>query len=256
MKTFKKIAASVAAAAMATACVVVTASADYQIEGKESNDGKYTLTVSGIPKIAFDYPKFTLQMKFYDDDGYDLYTLNLNYVADIGGGVPFWRSNVADGSNNQNILRELHIERSTNLGSGETVFNIEFDKDDEYLSELMKCSEIKAALGVLADPNDTGSVSWIDINGNEAQTPDNVTFTWQALSSTSEPTSSAPVSEPVSEPASTPASEPTASTTENSAAENTTSEEKNNPVTGIGGIGFIAAAAVIAGAAVVAVKKK
>lgn len=254
MKTFKKIAASVAAAAMATACVVVTASADYQIEGKESSDGKYTLTVSGIPKIAFDYPRFTLQMKFYNDDGYGLYTLNLNY-ADIGG-VPLWRSNVADGSNNQNILRELHIERSTNLGSGETVFNIEFDKDDEYLSELMKCSEIKAALGVCADPNDPGSVSWIDINGNEAQTTDNVTFTWQALSSTSEPTSSAPVSEPVSEPASTPASESTASTTENSAAENTTSEEKNNPVTGIGGIGFIAASAIIAGAAVVALKKK
>ena len=190
---------------------------------------------------------------FYNDESRPDKILNLNYVADFNG-APFWASNLADGSNNTNVLRELEVERSISVDSGEVKFNVKFDKDDEYLAELMKCSDVAFALAVFEDEDNVNATTaiYLDSNGNITDNAEDASFTWQALSTASEPAASEPTS---SEPASEPVSEPTSSAPESSETSKP-SEEKPNPTTGVGSIAFAVAAAAIAGSAVIVARRK
>lgn len=258
MKNLKKIAASVVAATAVVSSIAVTASADFKIEGNPQADGnKYSLTVWGIPEEALKHSEFQMQF-LLDDDETKFLVLN-GYLGGVSceATISVVRK---DDPNRMDAIRKMTAKSAYNLGTQKRVFIIEFDKDDEYLAEIMKRTNLQCVL--TADDNDSSTL-WLDSDGNviDSQVREdyfkNVALDLKPLSSTSEPTSSEPTSAPASEPASsTPASEPAASVPESTAA-SSESAAQQNPVTGVGGITLtFAAAAIAAGAVIVARKKK
>lgn len=238
MSFFKKTAACLAAAAV-MASVAATASAEFKVEGNPQVDSdKYSLTVWGIPEEAFDYPSF--QMQFLLDDDRSKFLVLSGY---LGGALCDATISVVDeDSNYLHIMSEMPAQRAFDLGTQKSVFHIEFDKDDEYLAEMMTWTGVECMLTVYTDVD---TMLWLDSDGNvlgdeaKEEYPQNVALDLKALSSSSEPTSSEPVSEPESEPES---SEPTAA--------------PSNVDTGTAGVAAVIGTAMLAAGAVVVARKR
>lgn len=264
MKNLKKIAASVVAATAVVSSVAVTASADYQVTGSiNERTGCFQIHIFGMPQEFFDYSKYSTQSCL----------LVLGDNVDGCKGIRF------DNGVNKHSCYMLDEDtkycdffaHTSKDDKGELSLWIEFygaEDQNKYLDEIIRHDHGSIFLYCTYEDSNGEKIS-VSFNSKgdhvEAEYDEPVTFTWKGIGSTSEPTSStaseptssAPTSEPAaSAQTSTPASEPAASAPESTAAssENTA---KPNPVTGIGGISLtFAAAAIAAGAVVVARKKK
>lgn len=255
MNIFKKVAACFAAATVMTS-MAVTASADYQIEGKEFDD-HYSLQISGIPQSVFDYQVASFEIRFKNSDGSDNPKF-IHYDLFLHDNGKF-RCYVTD----KDLIKESNVYENLDIGimvleNDEWGWTIQFDKDDEYLAEFMKCTE--GWLGLIGGTlsNNGGEYQSVFFNSNGDTRAESyfepVSFTWEALNSASEPASEPTSSEPASEPVSSePVSEPAASEPVSS---ETTASQPSNVDTGTAGVAAVVGTAVLAAGAVIVTRKK
>lgn len=262
MRTFKKMTACIVAAAAVMTSVAVTASADYQIRGfsDQNNSGKYTIRITGLPQSVFSDPQSPVIMSelHFENDGTKL---NKFIVISYFNKVDTAECYIMDNSSNKYGTLTCN---AVEFNNGEIGFLIQLDSNNEYLADFIKCSTGTVWFaGGYMDTDGQMKIKCYASNGDTvAQSyAESTALTWQELTSannsdaSSEPTSE-PTSTPASEPTSEPASEPAASVPE-STVTSTDNTAQQNPVTGIGGISLtFAAAAIAAGAVIVARKKK
>lgn len=263
MNILKKAAACFAAAAVMTS-MAVTASADYQIEGQDGNSA-YFLKISGIPQDVFKLPMVMLTMTF--DNGGDASTQKAIQYA-YAPSTKKSTCKIIDISNNEyGTLKNGFFL----LDNGEVGIVIEFDKDNEYLAEFIKCTEGGLGVqGLCGDGNGGTQFIFFNSKGNtraEAYV-EPVSFTWQAIS-TEDNSNNSTSSEASGYVEPEPTSSETSGYVEPAESESTSSEPVSEPVssepsatqpsnvdTGAAGVAAVMGTALLAAGAVIVGRKR
>lgn len=248
MRTLKRIAACVVAATAAVTSVAVTASADYQVSISKSDSGGYSMGIGGVPQAVFDYDTISMVMFFGDHDSNDI-----GIRLDIYQSKHSQRCVILDSDLN---VCGNDIAVFTPELDGERVFSFVFsEENDKEVAEFIERAKGGIFLfGTSEGSNGEQEKVFFNSSGGIVDKDYYELFTIAGASnvSTSEPTNSEPVSEPENDPTTEPAATEPVTEPESSQAPSTT----QNPNSGFNGIGFVYAAAVAAGVAVVARKKK